>query len=490
MKRTIVVAVPQVWGVRNVLRSGLHETLSRRFRVVLAVPEEGVKGLVADGIRGHDLLILPRVKAGRAQRWTLRFVKAAHKSRHRTVSDAILGGWHAREQNLKGRLLEGGLDLVCRAVATDGVVKRLEERERGAFLAGLPPEIDRFLDEEKPVLGLSTMFFLGLEWPLFRAMRARGIPTATQVLSFDNLTSRGWQPLAGFERFYVWQARMASELIRLYGIDPARIVATGTPQFDFHVRPEYRWSRERTMQALGLDPELPYLVHCANHRDLTPSEPELVASLVERLSKDPLLGRHQWVLRLHPLDDYARWDGLLERFPDVAVSRPWRQEPGSAVWGLPTYRDLASLGNVLRHASAALNIASTTALDAAMVDTPVVCVGYHETAPPRERAFYRDAHLSHHFLPIVQSGAAPLAVDYASLRMYLAEAVTRRDARHEARRLLVADLCGRVDGGAADRIAEDLVRLAPGGALEESDASPAGARFETADAELAVGASA
>src|SRR5205085_6036608 len=119
-----------------------------------------------------------------------------------------------------------------------------------------------------------------------------------------------------------------------------------------HVRPEYRFSREKTMQTLGLDAARPYIVHCANHQDLTPSEPALLSSLVSRLAEEPAFARHQWVLRLHPLDDYGRWDEVLARFPHVAVSRPWRQEPGSAVWAMPTYGDLSSLGNLLRYADA------------------------------------------------------------------------------------------------------------------------------------------
>jgi hypothetical protein len=456
VKKTIVVSVPQVWGVRNVIRSGLYERLSRTARVVLAIPPAGEVGLVKEGVPRRDLLLLPNVKADAASRWTLRLVKAAHKRRHRTESDAILGGWHAREENAKSRVLERALDAASGALSVPVVRRAVEARERRAFLANVPAQIHRFLDKERPVLGLSTTFFLGLEWPLFRAMQARGIPTATQVLSFDNLTSRGWQPLAAFDRFYVWQPRMAAELVELFDVDPGRIRLTGTPQFDFHVRPEYWQSRERTMSALGLDVERPYLVHCANHRDLTPTEPALIASIIERLANDPLLGHHQWVLRLHPLDDYTRWDPLLARFPHVVVSRPWRQEAGSAVWGMPTDDELGALGNLLRYAAAAINIASTTALDAAIVDTPVVCLGYHDSAEPREAAFYREAHYSHLFRPIVESGAAPLATDAAMLRAFVAEAVMRRSARREARKRLVAEICGRVDGGAAERIAEDL----------------------------------
>jgi hypothetical protein len=237
------------------------------------------------------------------------------------------------------------------------------------------------------------------------------------------------------------------------------------------VRPDGRMSREDTLRSLGLEPGRRYLVHCANHRDLTPTEPVLVASILERFANDPVLSAHRWVLRLHPLDDYGRWDALLARFPGVLVSLPWRQAPGAAVWGMPTHEDLFGLGNLLRHADAVVNMASTTTLDAAVVDTPVVCLGFHDRADAREAAFYREAHFSHHFRRIVESGAAPLATDMSTLRALLTEAVQKPGERREARRRLVAEMCGRVDGGAARRITDDLgsmVGLAP---EEESDAS-------------------
>src|SRR5437870_1584326 len=102
MKRAVVLSIPQVWGVRNILRSGLYERLTKRFRVLLAIPPDGRSSLLAEGLPEGDLFAMPRVSPDAAARWSLRFVKAAHRSRYRTESDRILGGWHARKSELKG----------------------------------------------------------------------------------------------------------------------------------------------------------------------------------------------------------------------------------------------------------------------------------------------------------------------------------------------------------------------------------------------------
>jgi hypothetical protein len=303
------------------------------------------------------------------------------------------------------------------------------------------------------VAALSTSFVIDWERGLFQAMQHLGIPTLAHVLSFDNLTSRGYIPVAGYDRFLVWNSGMADELHRFYDIDPSRITVTGTPQFDFHVDPRYRWPREETVRRLGLDPGRPYLVYCANHRGITPNEPDLVDHILRVAAADPILSGYDWVVRVHPLDRYSRWTRLQERTPRLRLDHPWKRDDVTAHWALPTAEEVAHLGNTLRHAAGVVTVASTIALDSAIVDTPVVGVGFHPAATAMESQFYHDAHWSHHYRPISESGAVPIAGDLTELVTLLREAVTSPNARRAARRDLAERMCGPVDGGAADRIA-------------------------------------
>jgi hypothetical protein len=280
------------------------------------------------------------------------------------------------------------------------------------------------------------------------------------VLSFDNLTSRGYLPLRHFSQFFVWQEAMANELTEFYDIGPNQLTVTGTPQFDFHVRPEFRWSRAKTFAALALRENRPYFVYCANHFGLTPSEPGLVADMLARVGQDSRFRNHQWVLRLHPMDVYSRWSGIEDRFPNIVVSRPWKHKSDSRFWAIPSADEVALLGNTLRYADATLTIASTTALDSAVVDTPVVCIGFHSNADAWEQRFYHDAHYSQHYRPLMESGATPIATSMDTLRALLAAAVNERESLRRERAELVRRLCGVVDGNAADRIARGMFALA------------------------------
>ncbi len=462
MKPRLIVSLPLVWGVRNVLRSGLAARLSADFQLIYAIPEEARESFASEGIPESDTWILSRPVANRRTAWAQRLLHGAHRWRHPTPSDELFAWRKGSGLRLRSRLRDGAFRGASRLVRGDGAFARLQRMEERLSARTIPDRVWEFLRRANPVAGLSTSCVLDWERPLFQAMRMSGIPTATHVLSFDNLTSRGYLPLGHFSRFLVWQEAMSSELTELYGIGSDRLTVTGTPQFDFHVRPESRWPRAKTLANLGLRGDRPYFVYCANHLGITPSEPALVADLLTSVGRDSRFRDHQWVVRLHPMDAYSRWADLQERFPNAVVSRPWKHQSGSRFWGIPSGDEIALLGNTLRHADATLTVASTTALDSAVVDTPVVCVGFHPSAPAWEDRFYREAHYSQHYRPLMESGATPMATSMDSLRELLAAAIGEREGLRRARAELVRRLCGIVDGGSAERIARAVATLASG----------------------------
>ncbi len=459
-----MISIPLVWGVRNILRSGLYDQLSDQFHILIAAPEQGQQDLLREGIDEEDLLILDNPQETAQHSRLMKALKSAHARNHPTPSDDIFGQWTKHKNNgshgnLRQALSEASYKAAGLLGSNPRLFRWLEQKEDAAYLRMIPQRTWDVLRQTRPVFGLSTSHVVNWEWALFRAMHALQIPIATHVLSFDNLTTRGYIPTKHFDHFMVWQDAMAGELRGFYGIPDQRITVTGTPQFDFHVREDFRWSREQTAKTLGIDPHRPYFVHCANHQAMTPGEPELVTAILRATSGDPRFQKHQWILRLHPLDDYKRWEPLQQQFDCVRLSRPWSQGKQAAFWATPSNDELARLANTLRYADAALTMGSSTALDSAVVDTPIICLGFHPRAGSAEDTFYRESHFSHHYKPIMESQAAPLAKDMSQLVQYLGEAVAHRGALHEARVRLVKRVCGCVDGNAAGRIAETLIAL-------------------------------
>jgi hypothetical protein len=313
--------------------------------------------------------------------------------------------------------------------------------------------IRRQLAELNPALLVSTYCVVGAEMPYLRSARALGIPIVGWIMSFDNLTSRTILPR--FDSYLVWNERMRDQVLRLYpDLDPGRVLISGTPQFDFHARPECRWTRADTLAALGLPPSSRYLLYAANSTWLTPTEPDLVSDLVHRLEATPELKAHHLVVRLHPLDDFSRWEGLRARSPRVRIVTPW--SAGARAAGKD---DQARLVSSLAHADACVNMASTMSLDAAAVDTPVVCIAFSAHPGTPEHRFGVECYGTDHYRPIVATGGVRLAHDMDQLIVELVAYAADRSRDRGERARLVARECGAVDGRSAERVAECLTRL-------------------------------
>jgi hypothetical protein len=305
----------------------------------------------------------------------------------------------------------------------------------------------------RPALVISTHCTQAAESPYVQAAQDLGIATLNWVLGFDNLTSRGRLPV--FDHYAVWNQRMKEQVVRLYPeCEPASIHVTGTSQFDFHVSPELQWDRESTLLRLGLNRNDRYLLYSGNCSELTPSEPKLIEQFSSRCADSTLLKSHRIVVRLHPLDDYSRWQQFDNRSSRVVISRPWTQDAD-----VSCIEDQAFLVNTLRHADVCINMASTMSLDAAVVDTPVVCVAFASERGGAEDRFCKQVYHTEHYQPLIESRGLRLAWDLdqlvAEVSAYLQEPERDYVTRHE----LVRQEIGQVDGHARERVAALIARI-------------------------------
>jgi len=460
MMDAIIISTPLVWGVRNVINSGVYTLLQGEFDVYLAVPPEGHRSLVEIGVAEDRIIPLYTTPSNRIFSIINLLLKTAHQQFKGTDSDQIFAKWYGKEQRNASLLKD---------VVIPHAAKLFKNPERFAWLSNiyckhskrsLPKNILNQLLSIKPAAALSTSSVVNWDWPLFNVLQDAGIPTATHILSFDNLTSRGYFPMRKFDRYFTWQQAMSDELVYFFGIDPDKITITGTPQFDFHILPSCFWNRGKTSSKLGIDPDKPYIVYCANHHKHTPGELQLITLLIESLRAMDYFKNFQWVIRLHPMDQFKRWESFFVDDPNVIISRPWKREDHLAYWGTPTNDEIALLSNTLRYAAARVTVASTVALDSCVTDTPIICVGFHPDKGSAEDNYYHDVHFSHHYEPIISSGAVSFVQNVEEFIGAMYAAVDNPKGKSTDRQKLKRQICGTVDGKAAYRVAEEISRLA------------------------------
>ena len=466
--RSVVILCPTAWGIRNVVLSGMLDSMRGEMTVHLLTTAEADNAVAErwEGAGQEEMLRVSEVRPGRAHDLLRVLLQASFASRHRLTTYRIFNRWRRRGQAPARRLWNAAVLGLAAAGSSDRLFRWQVAADRHLTRArwNLAPIVAQ-LRALRPDLVVSTSCVVREEAAYLLAAAELGIPTLGCILSFDNLTSKGILP--AFDDYAVWSARMRAEVLRLYpDRNPARIHVTGTPQFDVHRREALRWPRARTLARLGLEPADRYLVFAANCATYTPSEPALVRAFLQRCERHPVLGDHRLVVRPHPGDDPARWSGLAEADRRLVMS--W---PRSADGRFSSEEAQARLVSTLAHADACLNMASTMSLDAAVLDTPVVCVGFALPEGSLEDWLAAACYATTHYAPIAASGGVRIARSLDALVAETAAAVIAPARDRAARARLVDDVCGPTDGRAAERIAA-LIGSLVGAGRAPTAASP------------------
>lgn len=449
MKRNIIISIPLVWGIRNFVLSGIAQSLVKEYKIFYAIPEVGKGYMKRLGVSEDSLIILKSQQYTRLQRWCSSILHKSHRKRFPTASDVVFKPIiEPAKKTLRHHIINVASIIFKRPI----FYNLLERVEQFLFMQRIDLELEKRVEAINPIFAISTSYVVNTEWSLFRLLHARQVKIVTHILSFDNLTSRGYLPIKFFDKFLVWNAKMARELRTIYNIPDEQISITGTPQFDFHANPQYLKSFDWTTSQLGIE-QKPYLLYCANHYALTPDEPKLVEQIVTALQQNSILQPYTIVLRLHPMDDYGRWASLLNDFPMVRVSYPWAHlDEDNLYWGEPSVDDLVLFSNTLRYCSLVFNIASTISIDAAILDRPVVCVGFSSDPANSLNSLYYNFHYSDHYASIMKIGATPISADLKSLIELSLVAIHQPQNLADKRKEMVEFLCGEIDGQSSEKI--------------------------------------
>ncbi|REJ78550.1 MAG: hypothetical protein DWQ47_03605 [Acidobacteria bacterium] len=284
-----------------------------------------------------------------------------------------------------------------------------------------------------------------------------GIPTATFIFSWDNLTSQGRITLP-YDYFLVWNKSLKDQLVAMYDwVREENVFVTGTPQFDFHFRDEFYLSREEYCQQVGADPERPIVLYTTGMANHMPGEPEIVEQIADMLGAYDAEPRPQLLVRVYAKDRTGRFEDLKRRRKDILFPEVEWEE----AWLTPKAEDTYALVNALRHCALGINVASTVSLELCMFDKPVINVGYNPSVVPKSVLSYADYYEFDHYKPVVESGAVRVAFSQEEMCSLIDESLAAPEEHSRKRTALVDGMFGStLDGRSGERVAEVLLSLA------------------------------
>lgn len=360
------------------------------------------------------------------------------------------------------RLERRGLYLLNRVMRRSKVLSGAAAAGERLFLRNR--ELRALLQRLDSSLLVTTYPINILEATAMAEAKRLGIPTVVQLLSWDNITSKGRFPVLG-DYYLSWGPIMSGELREYYGIDVNRIFETGVAHFDAQLTTADVSLRARLLADMGLDPTRPYLLFGMSSPFFAPREIDLVEELARWVRAGEFGPELNLVVRPHPqnVQGYMAEASWLPRLralqgPRVGIFWPKLLESKLA-WALDE-SDLPALASIMAGCAINLNSGSTFAIDGLIHQKPVVMTFFDaEDVLPWHRSARRCADFIHLKKLIDTGGLFPVR-SFEELRTTLHRLLKEPDLNLDLRKKALHAECGPVDGRAAERIADALVAIA------------------------------
>ena len=462
-KAHIVAVLPRGEAIRNFVQSGALDVIAgtARLTVFSVVPDPR---LLEDLSKKYERVIALEEQH---ERYPVRILRELLDMAHgrQLWSAAAQERWGLRDAEAAsaiGRFKRRAKKMAVLPFANPRGVHLLERWERTASRAlRTTDEYERLYEDIRPTLVFNgSHVHSQIATHAIEAAHWSGIPTAAFIFSWDNLTSQG-RILPGYDYYLVWNDDLKAQLLEIYPeIRAENVFVTGTPQFDFHFRPESYWSREEFCRRVKADPTRPIVLYSTGMAEHMPGEPRIVEQIADLLGSMTEVGPPQLLVRVYPKDTSGRFEQLKAARADILFPEArWIE-----TWLMPTEEDNQMLTNTLRHADVGVNVASTISLELCMFDKPVINVAYDPPGVAAVRVPYARYYAYDHYRPVVASGAVQLAHSAAEMERLLREAIRNPSTRTQERRTLIANMFGRtLDGQSNARVADVLLELASRG---------------------------
>lgn len=457
----IVMIIPRGEAVRNFLYSDTLRCLSEHARVTLlsVVSDEKFMGRFSDLA---DQIIPLRLQPERRMVKSFRFL--LHEAHFLWLDSAVARNvWEiraAKARSLPAKLKRTLIKGLMRPLANRPSLETLTRFER--YLSWKLRTGDELVDLFKrlnPDLVFNGSHIHGPagELPVKIAHRL-GIPTAGFIFSWDNLTSRS-RIFVPYDYYFVWHQGMRDQLLSIYpNIPPERVFITGTPQFDFHFKPEFWLTREELCRQIGIDPQRPFVLYTTGIAKHFPEEHRTVALVAKLLQTMDISPKPQLVVRTYVKGTSPEMKALAsQNLPDV-IFPPVRWEEK---WYTPMVEDLAIYTGLIRYARLGINAASTVSLELLMHDKPVINLGFDPPGSQIPHAYRWIRHIDFdHYRPVAESGAVMIARSESDMGEMLRIGLIQPNKDSEKRHDFVKRIFGNtLDGESGRRVAEQLINL-------------------------------
>lgn len=451
-KPRVLIPISIQFSVRYLLRTGMLQLIQAYAEPVVVLGWQD-DNLLAE-LRGMGIQVFqnPGKQAGVAYYRARNMIDLWHYDHMNSVSTAI-DRYRNRLFRTPGQNVRKGLrnTYFRLRTITSGSLAKIKSDEQSLLHTDTNfHSFHELLRKIAPdaIFSITPYFFE--EELILRAAQEQAIPICTSILSFDNITTKGWMPVL-CDRYCLWNKFNKQELFRIYPETRAKqVTIVGAPQFDFYYDPSYLWDEKEWREVVGINNDRPVIFFGSTGRVIAPNEGFWLAQLDDAIECKEIVGNPVILFRRHPNDPISHWASLLSTCKHVVVDEPW--EAGKVIAGKTniTRWDIEKFTSTLRHCIVHVNASSTLSIDGAIFDRPQIAPAYDNDK--RLDRVAKELYLREHYLPITNSGGLDIVYSRDEFIKAINQALLMPEKKQSERKKMVEEIVTFTNGQSTQRV--------------------------------------
>lgn len=314
----------------------------------------------------------------------------------------------------------------------------------------------------KPDMVISTRPMAQQEYFILAAAEKLNIKKVFYILSWDNITSKGSFPVIA-DQYLTWGPIMNSELEEYYQVSNDNIYNTGVTHFDIHHQVKINPELKKWIKPLGLDYSKPYIFFTLSSSYYCPDEIDIIEWLANKIELGEYGNDMQLVLRPHMhnfkegLSD-EKWKKRLLTLQSDKIAIDFPEMNDSVLTWFMKHNDMLKLSNLLNGSIMNINSGSTIALEAALLDKPVILPLFETQELPEWLSVTRLKNYIH-LKKLIDLKGVEVVNSIEELDISIKKYVKDPKIGREDRANAVYQECYKNDGEATERFVENINKI-------------------------------
>jgi hypothetical protein len=453
--KRIIVPISFSFSIRYIVRTGLLDELRKIAEPIIVITwnqEDLINELQQ---RGFEVHLLPETK--RDETYTNHRRKIDYwfnnfqlQSPSQKIQARFLQQYKSSKSNLIGTIREWFNVL---KMYLPGSVAKLFTTEKELLLTHTNyTQIQEWIQPLQAIAVFTVTPFHAQEDILLRVCKDAGMKMLTAILSFDNITKRGWIPVE-YDAYMVWNKYNVNELHRIYPFTKNKsVTVTGAAQFDFYKKPEYLIPENEWRQLVGLQNSegRKIILYAGGPQVLFPNEPQYLQHIDEAITNGTIEGNPIVLFRCHPVDVVQRWKDAIGNSLNIVFDSSWTGIKNLLNANI-SVDDIKKLCSSLAYTDVHINLCSTMTIDGSAFYKPQIGPAYDEVVPKKAHLL-KKMYCQEHFLPVLKTNGLALANSRAALIGFINEALHHPAKMTKASQRIVEEVITYSDGACMPRV--------------------------------------